>query len=994
MKRLSVTSFIFSALMLPLVAQADIFSDISSAFKKALKKENSTALVLSAEGKLPVRSFVLDTKGYTFDQSVDHLKGNAKPTFTEVDAGKSWRVKHEKKSSSRASCNPPVFNLSFEKDRTLFDGMTTYGDRGSLLYQKLRFVPDCDVLKNERKLVPLETPEVLLREYVIYSIFRKFGVPTPDVVAFAKIKFVTPDQNIDPQKEYKYMLLQRTSEKDDQIPFTTQFNFSSIVEAVPATEYYKIDKDGDRFSKVSIKKNNVPAQMELDAEAAIRYFLLSDLVNLYDHFLFWNEDYAQDRSSSKWKTVSFDHDFSFTCTFPPIPSVSSVIKKLPGGKQYDYFVIYDKVAREIFDNPNSLSEMLAIVDRFPFEGDKEKVKNYLKQAFYNFALYFSSAEFAKEAGLSHIPFKNQAQYLNAADGVLSAKGLSDKCDEVQVKTLKNQLTTLSAKPSDAGAKKEVTSQGAAEVSPTYAITFSPGYAPFGAKVTLYWRGAATDLDTLVTFKGKLHQFTLKGRSVDGSSLSLTLPSLSDAYAGNYEVTASNSRFGASGAKVFTVLASAAPTLKVSCSPSSLSAYTNSGVTWKASATGGDGQYSYSWSGSDSLSGTASTVTKTYSTSGTKSGSVTVVSGNQTATESCGYVSVTAAAAAAEKSYTYTPSADLKANSSDNATVAYDSSVTLSWSSTNAATCRNSWDGGSSTSGTYVTPKLTSTKTYTLTCYGASSSSQSSDYVTVTVGAPPVQQTVQTQAPAPQAPVISSISPSSGNAGTSVTISGSNFSSSGNVVYLKGNTGTHTLSPSSQNSSSITFVIPSYASGSYTITIENNNLLSSNALNFNVTTAAPVTSPGSQSGQDNVGTGTPNLLSSSLTVTGSASPSGALYAGSMTVSGAIANSGTAKAPASTAMLKYSTDGANFHDWVPVSIPEINQGGSHSYSHTWEGGVGTWYVKVCADSSGSISETNESDNCSGGTKFEVVAKTGRATFGKMVGSVMEAFKSLFR
>jgi len=80
-----------------------------------------------------------------------------------------------------------------------------------------------------------------------------------------------------------------------------------------------------------------------------------------------------------------------------------------------------------------------------------------------------------------------------------------------------------------------------------------------------------------------------------------------------------------------------------------------------------------------------------------------------------------------------PSVDLKVNGKDDLiTVPSESSITLSWTSTNANYCTASgnWSGTKSISGTETISNVTSTKVFTLTCYGPGGSA--SDSVTVNV----------------------------------------------------------------------------------------------------------------------------------------------------------------------------------------------------------------------------------------------------------------------
>lgn len=81
-------------------------------------------------------------------------------------------------------------------------------------------------------------------------------------------------------------------------------------------------------------------------------------------------------------------------------------------------------------------------------------------------------------------------------------------------------------------------------------------------------------------------------------------------------------------------------ISLSCSPTLTTLHAGESTTWTAQVSGGDGAYSYSWTGSDGLSGSGPNVSKNYSTSGVKSASVTVNSGGQSRTASCGNVTVT------------------------------------------------------------------------------------------------------------------------------------------------------------------------------------------------------------------------------------------------------------------------------------------------------------------------------------------------------------------
>ncbi len=73
---------------------------------------------------------------------------------------------------------------------------------------------------------------------------------------------------------------------------------------------------------------------------------------------------------------------------------------------------------------------------------------------------------------------------------------------------------------------------------------------------------------------------------------------------------------------------------VSCYANPNSPYVNTGMTWNAYASGGNGNYSYSWTGSDGLNSYNQNPYMTYYSTGNKYASVTVTSNGQTVSASC------------------------------------------------------------------------------------------------------------------------------------------------------------------------------------------------------------------------------------------------------------------------------------------------------------------------------------------------------------------------
>ncbi len=181
---------------------------------------------------------------------------------------------------------------------------------------------------------------------------------------------------------------------------------------------------------------------------------------------------------------------------------------------------------------------------------------------------------------------------------------------------------------------------------------------------------------------------------------------------------------------------AAPTLTFTANPAVIATGGSSTLTWtSANATGCTA--SNGWTGAKALSG-SETVTP---------------AGPATYTLTCTGAGGTIARSATVSTNPPVISSFTAASTS----IPYNTTTTLSWSSTNSTACTASggWSGAQATSGTYVTPPLTAATTYTLTCTGTGGTSAPSS-VTVTPAAPTLTTTL-------------SGSPVSGNAPLNVTL---------------------------------------------------------------------------------------------------------------------------------------------------------------------------------------------------------------------------------
>ncbi|XKT74229.1 MAG: hypothetical protein ACJKTH_02655 [Patescibacteria group bacterium UBA2163] len=242
-------------------------------------------------------------------------------------------------------------------------------------------------------------------------------------------------------------------------------------------------------------------------------------------------------------------------------------------------------------------------------------------------------------------------------------------------------------------------------------------------------------------------------------------------------------------------------LSISCGATPRTISSGGSVNWFSSVSGGTGSYTYSWSGTNGLSGNASNVFKTYSTVGTKTAQVTVYSGGQTASDTCGTVQVSAP--------TPSPTVSLSANPTS---IAAGNTSTLSWSSSNATSCTGSgFSTGGATSGSRsVSPS--SNTTYGIVCSGAGGTVYKAASVSVT-------QAVATNLSIYPTSIVrgnsATISWSSSNA-TSCT--GSGFSTGGAT------SGSRSVSPSS--------------STTYSVTCQNSVSSSSKSRTLTVTTPTP------------------------------------------------------------------------------------------------------------------------------------------------------------
>ena len=179
---------------------------------------------------------------------------------------------------------------------------------------------------------------------------------------------------------------------------------------------------------------------------------------------------------------------------------------------------------------------------------------------------------------------------------------------------------------------------------------------------------------------------------------------------------------------FTITVSAAvgnPTVSLSVSPSTVSSGGSAMLSW-SSTNASSCAASGGWSGSEPTSGSASTGALSTTTTFTLACSGPGGNASQAVT-----VNVSAP-----------PTVTLSASPT---TVTSGGSAMLSWSSTNASSCRGSggWSGNEPTSGSASTGAVSATTAYTLTCSGAGGSASQSVTVSVSAAPPTISGTPAT-----------------------------------------------------------------------------------------------------------------------------------------------------------------------------------------------------------------------------------------------------------
>jgi hypothetical protein len=423
---------------------------------------------ISKDIKYPIRNFTLDTLNKDVEQSVnpDGSTDTDSILYEYSSKGKEinkWKTKFEKKGHARASCQPPMINITFDKTdskgkpKELFGGISTYPGYKSLQYQKVRFVSNCDIydfvgfIDQYNHYGFNKTVDIQLMDYSFYKILRLFGIPSVDPVAFANLKIKTSTKGYE-GNTYNYIVLQRDNELDDQIPFTKQFNLDqNLIQDGKTDKWVGIFSQKNALDNLSYRdvKNNKDVNMDMDIDSQIKYKIFTYLLQIGDRGILHNEDYGMDLTTKKWKAIPYGFDMSMGgCYFNSPSRVDEVILSSLNTDNTNIKKHYYNIAREIFSDVNNLYKMELVVDQFPFDVDKTNMKRYLKMVFNEYRNYYLSKDFANFLGQNFTPIDIKPIYTSNSQRDVEMNKFYSSCDiplkdkSISVEIIENPKITL------------------------------------------------------------------------------------------------------------------------------------------------------------------------------------------------------------------------------------------------------------------------------------------------------------------------------------------------------------------------------------------------------------------------------------------------------------------------------------------------------------------------------------------------------------------------
>ncbi len=318
------------------------------------------------------------------------------------------------KGVSRRDCYPFNMNIKFDKE-DLF-----YLSTNSLGYKKLRFMPECSRRsKNEKWVHPIE--------YINYKIFKQFDFKELEVIGFVHLDY---ENHLGENEDWKnYLLIQRTSENDDEIPFLEQHQligrnadgdvYGGKTEGVDfILNYY----DWDYYTKLTDLETG--EEYFFDEYEMANYYIL---INFFDNHdtVYNNANFAKEKDSDLFHIIPYDFDDSFSRCENNKLSFENILDSYwvkPGDT--DFYITQISLDSKIefyrqmglfYTNNENLLNLFQYVDESPFLSNEDKLhlKKILMIRFAQGNLMYGSNEFLlrlfTQEEINHysiVPFRN------------------------------------------------------------------------------------------------------------------------------------------------------------------------------------------------------------------------------------------------------------------------------------------------------------------------------------------------------------------------------------------------------------------------------------------------------------------------------------------------------------------------------------------------------------------------------------------------------------
>jgi|SRR3989344_5029784 len=283
------------------------------------------------------------------------------------DTGKIYESELKLQGNTRRSCYP--FNMNIKFDR--YDLFHLNGN--GLGYKKLRFMPECAGMQNNLKW----TQPV---EYINYNFFKQLGFKEMDIIGFVSLSYLNHDEQVEDWKEY--LLIQRTSENDDEISFLEQYHLvgrnanGDLYEVGKTAGIDDLDLDFDWDGYTELTDKDTGEIFYIDEPELNMYLIITNFFNNWDT-LTNNLKFAKEQDSDLFHIIPFDFDASLNDACYSSNSngfmtvFSTVWRDSPNHDVDNRIRIYNSLEAFYTNNENLLS-LFQYVDEYPFLSNKDK----------------------------------------------------------------------------------------------------------------------------------------------------------------------------------------------------------------------------------------------------------------------------------------------------------------------------------------------------------------------------------------------------------------------------------------------------------------------------------------------------------------------------------------------------------------------------------------------------------------------------------------------